>query len=61
MREIIPAENYRITNDAVIALLGATAGEPGVIAIAGTGSIAYGRNAEGRDCARRRLGICVRR
>jgi len=48
VREMIAAENYRITNDAVIALLGATAGEPGVIAIAGTGSIAYGRNAEGR-------------
>lgn len=48
VREMIPAEHHRITNDAVIALLGATAGEPGVIAIAGTGSIAYGRNAEGR-------------
>ncbi len=48
VREIISAEHYRITNDAVIALLGATAGEPGVIAIAGTGSISYGRNAEGR-------------
>jgi len=48
VREIVSAEHYRITNDAVIALLGASAGEPGVIAIAGTGSIAYGRNAEGR-------------
>ena len=48
VREIISADRYEITNDAVIALLGATAGDPGVIAIAGTGSIAYGRNAEGR-------------
>jgi len=48
VREIICADHYRIANDAMIALLGATAGEPGVIAIAGTGSIAYGRNAEGR-------------
>ena len=48
VRELISAEHYHITNDAVIALLGATAGDPGVIAIAGTGSIAYGRNAEGR-------------
>ena len=47
-RELVAAEQYRITNDAVIALLGATGGEPGVIAISGTGSIAYGRNAEGR-------------
>jgi N-acetylglucosamine kinase-like BadF-type ATPase len=48
VRELVAAEQYRITNDAVIALLGATGGVPGVIAIAGTGSIAYGRNAEGR-------------
>ncbi|MEO8048997.1 MAG: BadF/BadG/BcrA/BcrD ATPase family protein [Acidobacteriota bacterium] len=48
VRELIPADHYGVTNDAVIALQGATAGEPGVIAIAGTGSIAYGRNAEGR-------------
>jgi N-acetylglucosamine kinase-like BadF-type ATPase len=49
VREMIAAERYRVTTDAVIALLGATAGEPGVIAIAGTGSIAYGQNAEGRS------------
>lgn len=47
VREMISAEHYRITNDAVIALLGATASDPGVIAIAGTGSIAYGCNGEG--------------
>ena len=49
VREMIAAERYRFTTDAVIALLGATAGEPGIIAIAGTGSIAYGQNAEGRS------------
>ncbi|MDP8991193.1 MAG: ATPase, partial [Acidobacteriota bacterium] len=49
VRELVAAEQYGIVNDAVIALLGATAGEAGVIAIAGTGSIAYGRNAEGRE------------
>ena len=49
VREMIAAEHYRVTTDAVIALLGATAGEPGVIAIAGTGSIAYGQNADGRS------------
>jgi N-acetylglucosamine kinase-like BadF-type ATPase len=48
VRELVRAQKYSITNDAVIALMGATAGEPGVIAIAGTGSIAFGRNAEGR-------------
>lgn len=45
VRELIPADSYDVTTDAVIALSGATAGEPGMICIAGTGSIAYGRNA----------------
>jgi N-acetylglucosamine kinase-like BadF-type ATPase len=48
VRELISAGKYLITNDAVVALTGATAGEPGIIAISGTGSIAFGRNAEGR-------------
>jgi N-acetylglucosamine kinase-like BadF-type ATPase len=47
-REIVRAERYTITNDGLIAVMGATGGEPGVIAIAGTGSFAFGRNAEGR-------------
>jgi N-acetylglucosamine kinase-like BadF-type ATPase len=46
-RELIRAERYLITHDAHIALAGATAGGPGIIVIAGTGSIAYGRNAAG--------------
>jgi N-acetylglucosamine kinase-like BadF-type ATPase len=44
--ELIRADHYMITHDAHIALVGATAGGPGIITIAGTGSIAYGRNAE---------------
>lgn len=47
-RELIRSGKYKITHDAEIALTGATAGEPGIIVIAGTGSIAFGRNAEGR-------------
>lgn len=47
-RELIRAERYLVTDDAHIALTGATAGDPGIIVIAGTGSIAYGRNAAGR-------------
>ncbi|HEV2200359.1 MAG TPA: BadF/BadG/BcrA/BcrD ATPase family protein [Bryobacteraceae bacterium] len=47
-REAVKAARYLITSDAHIALTGATAGEPGIIAIAGTGSIAYGRNAAGK-------------
>jgi len=50
-QEIVRAKKYRITHDAAIALTGATAGDPGVIVIAGTGSIAFGKNA-GRETAR---------
>jgi N-acetylglucosamine kinase-like BadF-type ATPase len=45
--EILPADVVVVTDDAVIALSGATAGEPGIVTIAGTGSIAFGRNAAG--------------
>ena len=47
-RQIISAEEYLFTHDAAIALAGATAGEPGVIVIAGTGSIAFAKNSAGR-------------
>ena len=45
---ILKTERLEVTNDAVIALTGAMAGGPGIITIAGTGSIALGRNAAGR-------------
>src|ERR1022692_2492115 len=47
LQQILPADVV-VTDDAVIALAGATAGEPGIVTIAGTGSIAFGRNAAGR-------------
>jgi N-acetylglucosamine kinase-like BadF-type ATPase len=46
-REFISSDQFKITHDAEIALTGATEGEPGVIIIAGTGSIAFGKNARG--------------
>jgi len=46
-RQIIQAERYLITHDAHIALAGATGGAPGIIAIAGTGSMVFGKNAAG--------------
>jgi N-acetylglucosamine kinase-like BadF-type ATPase len=49
--ELLDAERIIVTNDARIALAGATAGDPGVIVIAGTGSIAFGENAQ-RETAR---------
>src|SRR3982751_2077315 len=44
LRELISAAEYVVTTDALVALTGATGGEPGIITIAGTGSIPYGRN-----------------
>ena len=49
LREILRSDRTIVTHDALIALSGATGGEPGVIAIAGTGSIAFGRNASGKS------------
>ena len=48
VRELIKAKRFLITHDAFVALMGATAGDPGVVTIAGTGSIAFGRNGEGK-------------
>lgn len=48
LRDMLVSERMMVTHDALIALSGATAGEPGVIAIAGTGSITFGRNASGK-------------
>lgn len=47
LREVIDTEHLVVTHDAAIALAGATAGEPGIVVISGTGSIAFGRNARG--------------
>ena len=45
---MLRAEHLMVTTDAAIALSGATATGQGIATIAGTGSIAFGRNAEGR-------------
>lgn len=46
---ILRTDHLVVTTDAVTALAGATASGQGIITIAGTGSIAFGRNAEGRS------------
>lgn len=48
LHQLLKTGRLLVTTDALIALSGATAGEPGIITIAGTGSIAFGRNAAGR-------------
>ncbi len=47
----LDVERLEITSDAVIALAGATGCRPGVVVIAGTGSVAYGES-EGGETAR---------
>lgn len=46
-RELIRSERYKITHDAEIALAGAVPDQAGMIAIAGTGSMVFGRNHRG--------------
>jgi N-acetylglucosamine kinase-like BadF-type ATPase len=48
LSEIIQTSRLLVTDDAVIALSGALGGQPGVVTIAGTGSISFGRDSEGR-------------
>jgi len=45
LRELVRSSKYKFTHDAEIALTGALAADPGIIVIAGTGSMAFGRNA----------------
>jgi N-acetylglucosamine kinase-like BadF-type ATPase len=47
IRQLLRSATYKFTHDAEIALTGAHAGEPGIVMIAGTGSMAFGRNAAG--------------
>lgn len=48
LAELLTCERLEVTTDAAIALWGGTGGQPGVVVIAGTGSMAFGRNASGK-------------
>ncbi len=48
MRRIGSKARTLVVNDALVALVAGAGDRPGVVIIAGTGSIAYGRNAAGR-------------
>jgi len=48
LNEMLHCDRMTITHDAAIALEGANAGQAGLIVIAGTGSIAFGRDEQGR-------------
>jgi N-acetylglucosamine kinase-like BadF-type ATPase len=47
MRRISPWRRVLVVNDALIALVAGAGMGPGIVIVAGTGSIAYGRNAAG--------------
>ena len=47
MRRISPGSRIVVVNDALIALVAAAGESPGIVIVAGTGSIAYGRNDRG--------------
>lgn len=53
LKQMIRATGFKnkivVTNDSEIALYGGVGGEEGIILISGTGSICYGRNAEGKS------------
>jgi N-acetylglucosamine kinase-like BadF-type ATPase len=47
LRREVQAKRYRIEPDYLIAYWGATHGEPGIVVVAGTGAVAFGRNESG--------------
>jgi N-acetylglucosamine kinase-like BadF-type ATPase len=49
VREIVRPARIRVVPDYVTNLLGASRGGPGVVVVAGGGSVAYGRTADGRE------------
>lgn len=49
VREVVDPRHIWVDHDAATNLAGASAGQPGVVVIAGSGSIAYGLNAEGAE------------
>lgn len=48
-QQLLPRASVQAHYDMVTALAGASAARPGVVVIAGTGSVAYGRLADGRE------------
>ncbi len=57
----LPSARVRLMHDTPIAHAGALGGRAGVVVIAGTGSVVYGRNEDGLVVHARRLGLSLRR
>lgn len=49
LKRIVHTERLSVVHDSVNALAGATGGQPGIVVIAGTGSVARGINAHGEE------------
>lgn len=49
LKQLTPTTHLEAYIDVVTALAGASVVQPGVVVIAGTGSVAYGRHADGRE------------
>jgi N-acetylglucosamine kinase-like BadF-type ATPase len=59
LRAEVRAASYAIVPDYEIAYWGATHGEPGIVVIAGTGAVSYGRNAQGETWREDGLGYLL--
>lgn len=57
--DLLPTARHLVLPDYVVSLTGATAGEAGIVVIAGGGSIAYGLAADGRDAVVGGLGYLL--
>jgi N-acetylglucosamine kinase-like BadF-type ATPase len=55
----IVADRHRVEPDFVAAYWGAGLGEPGIVVIAGTGAVVYGRNGKGESCRADGLGYLL--
>jgi len=57
--ELLPAARLIVLPDYVVSLAGASGGEPGIVVVAGGGSIAYGLAPDGRDAVVGGLGYLL--
>jgi len=59
LKDTLNASVYRVEPDYFVAYWGATEGEPGVVVIAGTGAVSYGRNTQGDEYKEDGLGYLL--
>lgn len=57
VRTLVKAKTLEVGHDALTALIGGTAGDPGIVVVAGTGSIVFGMNQKGETARAGGLGF----